>query len=180
MTVRVFAEVDLKVTISPPRLGTQVAIAGFVRRARARGRKWPARQLDDPFMIATVPLAERLETSRSSLFYLLLGDLRSLLEEPPGALRDRWLVATLDMLLVSRPRSVSSIYLPTFSNERPRVETASRFAAVGPIPFDSLQRLRDRIVHRAPSDVLIHELQADLSEWSQTMKLLATVSSIPA
>ncbi len=132
---------------------------------------------DDPFMIATVPAAARPETSRVSLDYLLLGDLRLLLEERACPQRDRWLVATLDMLLMSRPRSGPSIYLPTLTEESGRGSAASRFTMDGPVPFDTLQRLRDRIVHRAPSEALVRELQAELCEWSQGMKVLAAVST---
>jgi len=132
---------------------------------------------DDQFMIATVPVAARPETSRASFDYLLLGDLRLLLEESACVQRDRWLVATLDMLLMSRPRSVSAIYLPTLADEPGRGFAASRFAVGGPVPFDKLQRLRDRIVHRAPSEVLIQELKDDLCEWSESLMVLAPVSS---
>ena len=132
---------------------------------------------DDQFMIATAPVPARPETLRASLDYLLLGDLRLLLEEPVCAERDRWLVATLDMLLMSRPRSVPVIYLPTMADEPGRGFAASRFAVGGPVPFDKLQRLRDRIVHRAPSEVLIQELKDDLCEWAESWMTLAPMSS---
>ena len=134
---------------------------------------------DDQFMIATVPLTVRPETSRASLDYLLLGDLRLLLEEPVCVQRDRWLVAILDMLLMSRPRSVPAIYLPTMADEPGRGFIASRFAVGGPVPFDKLQRLRDRIVHRAPSEVLIQELKDDLCEWAESWMVLASLSGSP-
>ena len=132
---------------------------------------------DDQSMIATAPVPARPENSRASLDYLLLGDLRLLLEEPVCAERDRWLVATLDMLLMSRPRSVPAIYLPTMADEPGRGFTASRFAVGGPVPFDKLQRLRDRIVHRAPSEVLIQELKDDLCEWAESWMTLAPMSN---
>lgn len=128
---------------------------------------------EDPFMIATAPLAQRSETSQTSLGYLLLGDLRSLLEEPPGAHRDRWLVATLDMLLMSRPRSAPTIDPPRSAEEQGRGCATGRFSAGDLVPFDKLQRLRDRIVHRAPSGVLVQELKDDLCHWTEHVKLLA-------
>lgn len=143
----------------------------------ARGLDGPPVKSDDPFMIATVPLAERSETSQTFLGYLLLGDLRLLLEERPGPERDRWLVATLDMLLMSRPRSTAAIDPPAWIEARQRPESAGRFAASGPVPFDTLQRLRDRIVHRAPCDLLVQELQTELREWSQGMTTAATMSA---
>ena len=131
---------------------------------------------DDQFMIATVPVAARPETSRTSLDDLLLGDLRLLLEEAASLQRDRWLVATLDMLLLSRPRSGPAIFLPVLADEPGRSVAAGRFAARGPVPFDMLQRLRDRIVHRAPFEVLIQELKDDLCEWAENLKRLAPMA----
>ncbi|MEK6257332.1 MAG: hypothetical protein AABP62_01820 [Planctomycetota bacterium] len=128
-------------------------------------------------MLATVPAAARPETSRASLDYLLLGDLRLLLVEPACVQRDRWLVATLDMLLMSRPRSGPAIYLPAITDEPGRGLSNSRFAVSGPVPFDKLQRLRDRIVHRAPSEVLIQELKDDLCEWAESLMVLASMSN---
>lgn len=134
---------------------------------------------DDPFMIATVPAAARRETLRVSLDHLLLGDLRLLLEERACPLRDRWLVATLDMLLISRPRSGPAVYLPTLAKEPGRAPSTGRFAVEGPVPFDKLQRLRDRIVHRAPSDALVQELRDDLREWAESQMVLAPKSGSP-
>ncbi len=128
-------------------------------------------------MIATVPVAARPESVRVSLDYLLLGDLRLLLEEPACVQRDRWLVATLDMLLMSRPRSGPAIYLPTLADEPGRGLPTSRFAMSGLVPFDKLQRLRDRIVHRAPNEVLVQELKDDLREWAESLMVLASLSS---
>ena len=133
---------------------------------------------EDPFMIATVPVAKRSETSRTSLNYLLLGDLRSLLEEPPGPQRDRWLVATLDMLLLSRPRSEPAIDRPRPAEESVRGCITGRFPADDLVPFDKLQRLRDRIVHRAPSGVLVQELKDDLCHWTEQVKLLALTATL--
>ena len=172
-----FAEVDVKVSScrqgSARRLPCQIlkcvlALTALLAR--------PVKS-DDQFMIATVAVAACPETSRASLDYLLLGDLRLLLEEPACVQRDRWLVATLDMLLMSRPRSVPAIYLPTLADEPGRGFTANRFAVGGPVPFDKLQRLRDRIVHRAPSGVLIQELKDDLCEWAESLMVLAPMPS---
>ncbi len=162
-------------------------------RRRGSARRLPCRDLksslalaalpaspapsDNPFMIATVPAATRPETSRASLDYLLLGDLRLLLEERACPQRDRWLLATLDMLLMSRPRSGPSIYLPTLAEESGRGSAAGRFTVSGPVPFDTLQRLRDRIVHRAPSDALVLELKRDLCEWAESLMMLAPMSA---
>lgn len=111
-------------------------------------------------MIATAPANSRSSVPRVDFEYLLLGDLRELLNEVQGRERDRWLLATLDMLLVFRPRS-SVVYLPAIPRDadlgiRPAVEPELQ------LPFDRLQRLRDRIAHRAPYEVLAQELIVEL------------------
>lgn len=112
-------------------------------------------------MIATAPVAARTETTRPGLDHLLLGDLRELLEEPAGGMRDRWLLATLDMLLMSRPRSDAAIPRPNIGCDR-ATTLLSRMPSADSVSFGKLQRLRDRIVHRAPAGVLIQELKDDL------------------
>lgn len=177
MTEPAFAKADMKV-----RLCRRGSARGLPRRilncalALVALVAIPVKS-DDPFMIATVPLAMRPETSQESLDYLLLGDLRLLLEESACVERDRWLVATLDMLLMSRPRSGRAVYLPTITGEPGRSLTANRIAAGGLVPFDKLQRLRDRIVHRAPSEVLVQELKDDLREWAESWRVLTPMSS---
>lgn len=109
-------------------------------------------------MIATVPPSVHIAPPRMEFEHLLLGDLRQLLNDGPGYERDRWLLATLDMLLVYRPKA-SQIYLPAV----PRESSLSR-NGLGemPVPFEKLQRLRDRIAHRAPYELLAQELSVDL------------------
>lgn len=111
-------------------------------------------------MIATASAQPRSSVPQSEFEYLLLGDLRELLSEVQGRERDRWLLATLDMLLVFRPRS-SVVYLPVIPRDadrgiRPAVEPELQ------LPFDRLQRLRDRIAHRAPYELLAQELNVEL------------------
>ena len=172
-----FAEVDVKVRFC--RRGAARRLPCRILKCALAPVAWLASPVksEDPFMIATAPVAARSETSRTSLSYLLLGDLRSLLEEPAGTQRDRWLVATLDMLFMSRPRSGPAIYLPTLAEGPGRSRTTGRFSASDLVPFDKLQRLRDRIVHRAPSGVLVQELKDDLGEWAETMKRLALMAT---
>ena len=113
-------------------------------------------------MIATAPADSRSAAPRMMFEHLLLGDLRELLNDQPSHERDRWLLATLDILLVSRRRT-APVYLPTAPRE-PDVG-----GGVGPvdlpIPFETLQRLRDRIAHRSPYDALARELDVDLREY---------------
>lgn len=92
--------------------------------------------------------------------HLVLGDLRELLNDDPSRERDRWLLATLDMLLVSRPRR-SLVYLPVVPRDADWVAGAANPSEL-PLPFERLQRLRDRIAHRAPYEALAQELIVDL------------------
>ncbi|MFO1041437.1 MAG: hypothetical protein U0941_06595 [Planctomycetaceae bacterium] len=108
-------------------------------------------------MIATAPQTHT-GAPRLGFEHLLLGDLRMLLDENPGRERDRWLLATLDMLLVFRPRA-SQIYLPVIPRE-PNLGVSDI-----PISFEKLQRLRDRVAHRAPFEALAQELSVDLREY---------------
>lgn len=109
-------------------------------------------------MIATAPANLRAATPRLGFEHLLLGDLRELLNDSPGRERDRWLLATLDMLLVSRPRA-TLIYLPVIPPEATGIPAVPTDL---PVPFEKLQRLRDRIAHRAPYEPLAQELIVDL------------------
>ncbi len=112
-------------------------------------------------MIATAPANSLATTPRLEFEQLLLGDLRELLNDAAGRERDRWLLATLDMLLVSRPRPGSLMYLPVLPREQDLTANGSTQFEL-PVPFDKLQRLRDRIAHHAPYESLAEELSLDL------------------
>ena len=97
--------------------------------------------------------------------YLLFGDLRQILEDPPGPETSLWLLAILDMILANRAPMASSTTLPTVSlpaSLRPdrypprSSETASL--------IDKLRRLRDRVAHRSGHTALANEIRADLRE----------------
>jgi hypothetical protein len=111
-------------------------------------------------MIATAAAHPCSAPPRREFEYLLLGDLRELLNDNPSRDRDRWLLATLDMLLVFRPRS-SQIYLPVLPRD-PHFLIEGPSIVEFPVPFEGLQRLRDRIAHRAPYETLAQELIVDL------------------
>jgi hypothetical protein len=83
--------------------------------------------------------------------YLLLGELRSSLEEESGSDdSQRWLLAVLDRLLASYPRDEPTIPgLPALTDRKRWVQ--------------KLQRLRDRVAHRAPFQILANEIRCDLS-----------------
>lgn len=118
-------------------------------------------------MIAMAPHILRSATPRIQFEHLLLGDLRELLEENPSRQRDRWLLATLDMLLVFRPRAMSQIYLPAIPRDESDYSIPSSFSSDPRVPFEKLQRLRDRIAHRSPYEPLAHELNVELRNYME-------------
>src|SRR4051794_23629688 len=100
-------------------------------------------------MIAAAPHFESKTDSppntseNRELEYLLLGDLRQVLQEPAGTQTSRWLLAILDMILVGRPQLRPSVYLPTQSAEGSHRQKCLESASL----IEKLRRLRDRIAH---------------------------------
>jgi hypothetical protein len=104
---------------------------------------------------STVPTADR------GLEYLLLGDLRQLLEEPPSRETRRWLLAVLDRLLAGRSHLETPAYLPLGQRWTPDDFTQARNILSLEL-ISQLQRLRDRVAHGAPFQFLAHELRTSL------------------
>lgn len=101
----------------------------------------------------------------SGLETLLLGDLRGLLEEPDSPLTNRWLLATLDMLLAAQPREAdlpADLVVAQFQQWQPGqdLQPGNRAAL-----FPKLQRLRDRIAHGTPALMLANDIRCDLRAW---------------
>jgi hypothetical protein len=115
-------------------------------------------------MISTAPSPSCAFHPTLMLERLLLGDLLEILLDAPGRQRDRWLLATLDMLLTTvRPRLVPAVYLPSLTAES-LPNPQRRFGSDLPVSSEKLQRLRDRIVHRASYEILANDLKAELRE----------------
>lgn len=106
---------------------------------------------------------EAVLSSRAVFEYLLLGDLRLLLEEPIGPETNRWLLATLDMILASRPRP-SHTTIASALMRSPWEDESERFSQERSTLYEKLQRLRDRIAHRAPYALLANEIRCDLTD----------------
>ncbi len=102
-------------------------------------------------LLAAVPLAD--------VAYLLLGDLRLLLEEPADVSTSRWLVSILDCLLANRVRleSVLAWKLTVDCLWNRGDDLDHEF-------YGKLQRLRDRVAHRKPYALLANEVRCDLAE----------------
>jgi hypothetical protein len=111
-------------------------------------------------MIAAAPHYEILTSENRELEYLLLGDLRQILDESPGPQTSRWLLAILDMILAGRPNVRPAVFLPVHLTDdryrRNRLESGSL--------IEKLRRLRDRIAHRAGHASLANEIREELRE----------------
>lgn len=118
-------------------------------------------------MIAMATYSFRPTSARREFEILIIGDLRELLVDRPSRERDRWLLAILDMLLVSRPRLASSVYLPAI----PRMDfvVEKEFDEEPQLPYEKLQRLRDRVAHRAPYSHLANELNEELQSFVEAI-----------
>lgn len=107
-----------------------------------------------------------------TLEYILLGDLRDLLEEPADEETNRWLVAVLDTLLELLPNQFaleeSGGYLAEVTAEFPNwhreVEALQREHQS---LFDSLQQLRNQVASDTPFDGIADQVRAELRDWMQ-------------
>lgn len=113
-------------------------------------------------MIAPAPHFSGTTNINREFEYLLLGDLRQVLEEPVTPQSSRWILAILDLLLAGRPRSRPSVYLPV---ERRNINISERSNSLesGSL-LEKLRRLRDRIAHRTSYDGLIEDLRDELRD----------------
>ncbi|MEX0727416.1 MAG: hemerythrin domain-containing protein [Planctomycetaceae bacterium] len=106
--------------------------------------------------------------------YLLLGDLRDLLEDIPNEITRRWMLVVLDALLETLPRGIQlkdedgylNEVIKAFPNWSDQVDALRR---EHDILFGKLRRLRERIVHRAHFTDIANETRNDLKEWIQTL-----------
>lgn len=111
-------------------------------------------------MIAAAPHFETASSGNRDLEYLLLGDLRQVLDEPAGPQTSRWLLAILDMILVGRPPLRHSVYLPVHLNDDRYQPHCLESGSL----IEKLRRLRDRVAHRAGHAVLANEIREELRE----------------
>lgn len=112
-------------------------------------------------MIAAAPHFQAKQEQNKDLEYLLLGDLRQVLEEPPGPLTSRWLLAILDLILAAHPPIRQAVYLPVAPTTN--VRSGSRLLESASM-IDKLRRLRDRVAHRSDHRTLADEIREELRE----------------
>jgi hypothetical protein len=109
--------------------------------------------------ILASPETEAAAERDSAYQYLLLGELRWLLEEASNSDNaQRWLIAVLDRLLATYLCEDVPHHFAADSSWSPLGGTMH-----GPERWKKkLQRLRDRIAHRAPYQILANEIRCDL------------------
>lgn len=122
----------------------------------------------------SVPFSGRLLKKYSTLEYILLGDLRDLLEEPIDDQTCRWLIAVLDALLDTLPREFaleeSGGYLIQVLDEFPNwAEEVERLHAEHDQLFCRLKELRGRIAQRKDFSDVADRLRVDLQEWIRAL-----------
>jgi hypothetical protein len=111
----------------------------------------------------------------TALEYILLGDLRDLLEEPADQFTRRWLVAVLDALLDTLPREMalkeSSGYLNEVLDEYPSwyrhvedLQNEQRLLVL------SLQALRDRLDSAGPYERDADRVNSTVRQWMNRLQ----------
>lgn len=112
----------------------------------------------------------------STLEYILLGDLRDLLEERPDAENRRWLMSVLDVLLETLPREFDleeeDGYMTEVLDRYPSWATqVDRLHRDHDVLFLKLKELRGRIERDAWIAPIANEVRRDLRDW--VLKLIA-------
>lgn len=113
-------------------------------------------------------------TRFSSLEYILLGDLRDVLEEPIDGENRKWLLAVLDALEETLPREFDleeedgymSEVLERFPNWSHQVEGLLRDHER---LFEKLKNLRHRIERDSWIAPIANEVRAELRDWIRTL-----------
>lgn len=106
----------------------------------------------------------------NSLEYILLGDLRDLLEESPGAETRKWLIAVLDALLDTLPREFDleeeDGYLSEVLERFPSWSTqVDRLHRDHERLFEKLKELRDRVGRNVWIAPIASEVRRELKDW---------------
>lgn len=111
----------------------------------------------------------------ATLEYILLGDLRDLLEEEPSEQTSRWLLAVLDSLLEALPQELAlksqEGYLEEVLSDHPHWEPqVERLRSEYVRLCVWLEELRDRLISRAPFGEIASHLRYDLREWMTALQ----------
>lgn len=111
----------------------------------------------------------------AALEYILLGDLRDLLEEEPSEQTSKWLVAVLDALIDTLPRELAiksrDGYLEDVLEAHPNWEAqVQQLHAEYKLLCVRLEAFRDQLVSRTPYASIAAQLREDLSEWMAALQ----------
>lgn len=106
----------------------------------------------------------------AALEYLLIGDLRDLLEETPDAETRRWMLAVLDELLDLLPNEFEleddDGYLSDVCNQFPNwCNQVDRLYQEHVTLYSQLLELRNRIADKESIDYIAVEVQQELKRW---------------
>lgn len=111
----------------------------------------------------------------ASLEYILLGDLRDLLEEPSDELTSKWMRAVLDALLDTLPRKFKlqehgggylAEVLEQYPNWYAQVDELQRQQRA---LYAKLSRLRGRVAEAVPYTEIAESTSNDLRAWMQSL-----------
>lgn len=110
----------------------------------------------------------------AELEYLLLGDLRDMLEQPFEEENARWMLSVLDALLDTLPREFAlkedGGYLQEVIDEYPSWELqVSRLREQHDTLLATLRRLRMRVAWQAPFSVLARDVRRELKDWIEAL-----------
>ncbi len=120
-----------------------------------------------------VSTSEQME-QYTSLEFILLGDLRDLLEEPVDKYTHRWLRAVLDVLLDTLPRQwelrEEGGYFADVLRHHPYWYTeVDELRRRQHKLYDKLRHLRARLMERVPYAEISGDLSRELRDWMQSL-----------
>lgn len=128
--------------------------------------------------MATTAAMERVRPllqEYASLEYILLGDLRDLLEEPTDELTCKWMRAVLDALIDTLPRKFElqdeGGYLSEVLEQYPNWSTQVNELRQKQIAiYAKLSRLRASVAEAIPYEEVVGSLSGDLRQWMQSLQ----------
>lgn len=111
----------------------------------------------------------------TTMEYILLGDLRDLLEEQPDEQTAKWLVAILDALIDMLPRELAvksrDGYLEDVLEEHPHWEAqVQQLHAEYKVLCVRLGVFRDQLLSRTPYAAIATQLREDLRDWMNALQ----------
>jgi len=109
----------------------------------------------------------------ATLEYILLGDVRDLLDDPVDETTCKWLLAVLDALLDTLPREFAlrdsggylSEVLELYPNWSGQVD---HLRSERDLLYEKLQQLRQRVAQDASFTQIAADLRGDLCDWMQS------------